>query len=68
MHNNKKNVSMKTITITTETQNIEMNLDNDASIDEMLQSFVGALIAMGYQYGSFETYVCEQYENIKEWE
>jgi hypothetical protein len=58
---------MKTIILTTETQNIEMNLDNDASIDEMLQSFVGALIAMGYQYGSFENYIMEQSENLKEW-
>jgi hypothetical protein len=59
---------MKTITIKTETQSVEITLDEDACFDEMMQSFVGALISMGYQYGSFETYVCEQYENIKEWE
>jgi len=59
---------MKTITIKTATQSIEITLDEDACFDEMMQSFVGALISMGYQYGSFETYVCEQYENIKEWE
>jgi hypothetical protein len=59
---------MKTITIKTATQSVEITLDEDACFDEMMQSFVGALISMGYQYGSFETYVCEQYENIKEWE
>jgi hypothetical protein len=59
---------MKTITIKTETQSVEITLDEDASFEEMMQSFVGALISMGYQYGSFETYVCEQYENIKEWQ
>jgi hypothetical protein len=58
---------MKTIIITTETQNIEINMDNDACLDEMMQSFVGALIAMGYQYGSFENYIMEQSENLKEW-
>lgn len=67
MHNNKKNVSMKTITITSATQSVEINLDEDACFDEMMQSFVGALIAMGYQYGSFENYIFEQYENTKEW-
>jgi hypothetical protein len=59
---------MKTITIKTATQSVEITLDEDACFDEMMQSFVGALISMGYQYGSFETYVCEQYENIKEWQ
>jgi hypothetical protein len=59
---------MKTITITTATQSVDINLEEDACFDEMMQSFVGALITMGYQYGSFETYVCEQYENIKEWQ
>jgi hypothetical protein len=68
MHNNKKNVSMKTITITTETQSVEINLEEDACFDEMMQSFVGALITMGYQYGNFESYICEQHKNIKEWE
>jgi hypothetical protein len=58
---------MKTIIITTETQNIEINMDNDACLDEMMQSFVGALITLGYQYDSFETYIFEQYENTKEW-
>lgn len=59
---------MKTITIITETQNIEINMDNDASLNEMMQSFVGALISMGYHYGIFEEYIAEQYENIKEWQ
>jgi hypothetical protein len=59
---------MKTITIKTETQSVEINLDDDACLHEMMYSYVGALISMGYQYGSFETYVCEQYENIKEWQ
>jgi hypothetical protein len=68
MHNNKKNVSMKTITITTETQSVEINLEEDACFDEMMQSFVGALISMGYQYGNFESYICEQHKNIKEWQ
>jgi hypothetical protein len=58
---------MKTITITTETQSVEINLDNDACLDEMMQSFVGALITLGYQYGSFEQYIFEQYENTKDW-
>jgi hypothetical protein len=58
---------MKTITITTENQSVEINLDNDACLDEMMQSFVGALISMGYQYGSFENYIMEQSENLKEW-
>jgi hypothetical protein len=56
---------MKTITIKTETQSVEINLDDDACLHEMMQSFVGALITLGYQYGSFEQYICEQYENIK---
>jgi len=68
MHNNKKNVSMKTITITTETQSVEINLEEDACFEEMMYSYVGALISMGYQYGNFESYICEQHKNIKEWE
>jgi hypothetical protein len=68
MHNNKKNVSMKTITITTENQSVEINLEEDSCFDEMMQSFVGALISMGYQYGNFESYICEQHKNIKEWQ
>jgi hypothetical protein len=59
---------MKTITIKTETQTVEIILDQDACFEEMMYSYVGALITLGFQYGSFETYVCEQYENIKEWE
>jgi hypothetical protein len=59
---------MKTITIKTATQSVEINLEEDACFEEMMYSYVGALITLGFQYGSFETYVCEQYENIKEWE
>jgi hypothetical protein len=58
---------MKKITITTETQSVEINLEEDACLDEMMQSFVGALITLGYQYGSFEQYIFEQYENTKDW-
>ena len=58
---------MKTITVTSATQSVEITLDEDACFEEMMQSFVGALITLGYQYGSFETYIFEQYENTKEW-
>jgi hypothetical protein len=59
---------MKTITIKTETQSVEITLDEDACFDEMMQSFVGALITLGYQFGSFKHYIFEQSENLKEWE
>jgi len=59
---------MKTITVTSATQSVEITLEEDACFEEMMYSFVGALISMGYQYGSFESYICEKYENIKEWE
>lgn len=58
---------MKTITITTETQSVQINLDEDACLHEMMNSFVGALISIGYQYSSFEHYIFEQSENLKEW-
>lgn len=58
---------MKTITIKTETQSVEIKLDDDVCLHEMMQSFVGALISIGYQYSSFEHYIFEQYENTKEW-
>jgi len=59
---------MKTITVTSATQSVEITLDEDACFDEMMYSYVGALITLGFQYGSFETYIFEQSENLKEWE
>jgi hypothetical protein len=59
---------MKTITIKTATQSVEINLEEDACFEEMMYSYVGALITLGFQYGSFETYIFEQSENLKEWQ